>query len=120
MGNAFYPPNGPTRERQMLEPQCPISEGTRGRCFQGLVKICGEYGILPSSYTILQSKIRKLGDSPVSFGGFPEIWSGAYKEDKDKENKYVAIKVIRYCELDDVQRVKRVRERDLVLSHGQI
>ena len=76
------------------------------------MKICGEYGVLPSSHIIPQSKIRKLGDSPVSFGGFPDIWSGTYKEDNDKENKYVAIKFIRYCESADVQQVEKVRHSD--------
>lgn len=84
------------------------------------MRICGEYGILPNSYIIPQSKVRRLGDSPVPFGGFPDVWSGAYKEDKDKENKYVAIKVIQYYRSDDVQRIKEVKHFSLLPSHNQV
>ena len=97
----------------------------RRRCFRGLVKICGEYGILPSSYTIPHSKIRRLGDAPISSGGFSDVWQGAYKENEDEEDeedddktKFVAIKVIRYCESDDVQAIKEVGYFDLFPSQS--
>jgi len=85
-----------------------MSVRTKRRCLRGLVKICGEYGVLPNSYIIPKSKIQKLGDEPVSSGGFSDVWPGAYKEDEDKEEKYVAIKVIRYWESEDARRVRKV------------
>lgn len=88
----------------------------RRRCFRGLVKTCGEYGILPSSYIIPESKIQKLGDSPISSGGFSDVWPGVYREDgkfeseeDDDEGRFIAIKIIRYCETDDIQTIKKVR-----------
>ena len=72
------------------------------------MKICGEYGILPGSYIIPRSKIQKLGDSPVSCGSFSDVWPGEYKEDEEGESKYIAIKILQYCESDDVQTIKKV------------
>ena len=81
----------------------------RRRCFRGLVKLCGEYSILPSSHIIPESKIQKLGDSPISSGGSSEVWPGIHEDEKDEDGgKSVAIKVIRYWDSGDVQ-IKRVR-----------
>ena len=68
------------------------------------MKICGKYGILPNSYIIPESKIEKLGESPISFGGFSSVWPGMYEEDKS-----VAIKVLRYRKSDDAQKIKKVQ-----------
>jgi len=81
----------------------------RTRCFRGLVKICGECGILPNPYIIPGSKIQKLGNSPVASGGFSDVWPGVYGEDEST----VAIKVVRYYESDDIQKIKRVSCFDL-------
>jgi len=96
-----------------------MSLRTRRRCFRGLVRICGEHGILPSSYTIPKSKIQKLGDSPISSGGFSDVWPGAYEEDEEEDEKFVAIKVIRHRESDDVQKIKKVRHFDPFSSHDR-
>ena len=53
------------------------------------MEICGKYGILPNSCIILESKVQKLGDSPISSGGFSGVWKGIYEE------RPVAIKVLR-------------------------
>jgi len=82
------------------------------------VKICGEHGILPSSYIIPKSKIEKLGDSPFSSGGFSDVWPGGYKENEGEEGRAVAIKVIRYWQSDDVQKIKKVRNFDM-FSHDR-
>ena len=106
-----------TGRRQMMEPHCQISLHTRRRCFRGLVKICGEYGVLPSSYVIHESKIRKLGDSPVSSGGFSEVWPGAYDGEKA-----VAIKVIKYYgsyNVQEMRKMKKVSCPDLLSSSGR-
>jgi len=89
---------------QMLQPQIQMSLRTRRRCFRGLVKICGEYGILPNSYIIPESKIKKLGDSLIASGGFSEVLQGAYEG-----NKPVAIKVIRLYTLN-IQGPKGIKE----------
>ena len=87
----------------MLEPHCQISLRTRRRCFRGLVKICGEYGVLPDLYIIPESNIERLGDSPISSGGFSDVWPGVYEGDKS-----VAIKVIRYYDYENIRKIKRV------------
>ena len=95
----------------MLQPHFQMSLRTRRRCLRGLVRICGEYGVLPNSYIIPQSKIQKLGDSPISLGGFSRVWAGMYEEDQS-----VAIKVIRRRESDDVRKIEKVRYFDPHLS----
>lgn len=88
----------------MLDPRYEISLQARGRCFRGLVKTCGECDTLPDSYIIPESKIKKLQESPFSSNNFSDVWPGVYEEDK-----FVAIKVMRYYESDDIQTVKKVR-----------
>ena len=95
----------------MLQPQFKLSLRTRTRCFRGLVKICGEYGILPSSCVIPESKVQKLGDSTISCGGFSDIWPGAYEEDIP-----VAIEVVRNYGSDDTRKIRKVRCIDLLSS----
>lgn len=72
---------------------------------RGLAKICGEYDVLPSSYTVPDSEVQKEGNLPVSFGGFSDVWKGVYGEEK----RVVAIKVLRQYQTVDVKRVKKVR-----------
>ena len=78
-----------------------MSLRARRQCFRGLVKICGEHGILPRSYVISESKIRKLGESPIPSAGSSEVWAGIYGEDKP-----IAIKVIRFYE-SNIRKVKK-------------
>ena len=91
----------------MLDPKLQITLSTRRRCFRGLVKLCGEYGILPSSYIIPDSKVEKLGDEPISVGGFSKVWPGMYEDERA-----VAIKIIQYYEKDGVQTIKKARHFD--------
>lgn len=97
--------------RQMLQPQFKLSLRTRTRCFRGLVKICGEYGILPNSCVIPEYKVQKLGDSTTSCSGFSDIWPGAYEEDIP-----VAIEVVRNYGSDDIRKIRKVRFIDLLSS----
>lgn len=83
------------------------------RCFRGLVKICGEHGILPNSYIIPGSEIQKLGESPIASGGFSDVWPGIHGEDDS-----VAIKVIRYYASDDIKKIKKVRYFAFSPHHG--
>lgn len=86
-----------------LDSHYPITLRAKRRCFRGLVKLCGEHGILPSSYLLPESKIQKLEDEGPRFtGGFSDIWPGVYEDET-----FVAIKVIRCCETD-VQKTKKV------------
>ena len=88
----------------MLDLHSQISWNTRRRCFRGLVRVCGEYGLLPKSYFIPESKIEKLGEAPISVGGFSEVWPGAYEEEKT-----VAIKVMKYYTGEGIQTIKKAR-----------
>lgn len=109
--------------RQMLEPKYPMSLRARRRCFRGLVKICGEYSILPSSCIIPESRIQKLGDSPVWSSDFSDVWPGIYNEDDEKdedEGKSVAIKVIRCWQSDDFEAIKKVRCFELSSSRSSL
>ena len=104
----------------MLQPRVQMDLRTRRRCFRGLVKICGEYGVLPVSYIIPESKIKKLGDSPIASGGFSEIFQGAYDEDES-----VAIKVIQLYTLNiqgpkGIKEFKKVRRLDLSSSRSNL
>ena len=94
----------------MSEPRYPMGLSLRRRCFRGLVKLCGEYGVLPSSHIIPESKVQKLGYCPISLGGSSNIWPGIYNGDDGHDgDKCVAIKVIRYFDSEDVQTVKKAR-----------
>jgi len=99
----------------MLQPNIRMSLRARRRCFRGLVKICGEHGILPDSYIVSESEIRKLGSSPIPSGGSSEVWAGMYGEDKP-----VAIKVIRFYVSGDARKVKKVRLYDLFSSRQSL
>lgn len=88
----------------MLQPHYQVSPGMRRRCFRGLMKICGEYGTLPNSYLIPETKIQKLGDSTISPGGPSDARPGVYEGDK-----FVAIKSIRHHEPQVAYKVKKVR-----------
>lgn len=74
----------------------------RSRCFQGLVKLCGEYGVLPETYLIPGFKIVKEGTKSASTGGFSDVWKGSY------EKETVAIKVIKYFTEDGIQTIRKV------------
>jgi len=72
------------------------------KCFQGLVKVCGEYGILPSSRIVPGAKVQRVDYTPIS-PGLSEVWKGAH------EGRSVAIKVIRHRKSDNAQETKAVR-----------
>ena len=96
----------PTNGFQVLESYDQKSSRTRAlwtSCLQGLVEICGEHAILPDSYAIPESKVRKLNDSPISSSSFSDVWRGVYEEDKS-----IAIKVIRCRNADDALEIKKV------------
>ena len=65
-------------------------------------------GILPNSQIIPESKIEKLGDSPVSSGSFSHVWQGVY----GNGGGYVAIKFMRHAGSSKVENTKEVRHFD--------
>ena len=71
-------------------------------------------GIPPDSHIIPESKIKKLGDSPVSSGSFSEVWPGVYDGDK-----FVAIKILQHRrsrKVKGIEEMKEVRYFDLSSS----
>ncbi|KAF9654231.1 hypothetical protein BDM02DRAFT_3182057 [Thelephora ganbajun] len=80
---------------KMLDHKYPIAMCTRRRCFQ--------------------SDIEKLGESPVSSGGFSDVWPGVHEGEKA-----VAIKVIRHYESDDAQKIKKAGHFDLFLARSTL
>ena len=81
----------------------------RGECYQELVKICGEYGTLPSSYIIPESKVQKVGYTPTS-SDWSGVCEGVY------EDKSIAIRVIRRHKPEDVQDIRVVKYLNLFCS----
>ena len=66
------------------------------------------HSTLPDSYIILDSEIQKLGNSPVSGGGFSKVWRGTYGRDRS-----IAIKVMRHDGSGYSEKMKKVRNFDL-------
>ena len=93
----------------MLDSHYPVSLRTRRRCFRGLVKLCGERGILPNSYIVPESKLEKLGEGPITTGRFADVWAGAYEDET-----MVAIKVIRPPESGNSKRARKVKDCDFL------
>ena len=55
----------------------PMADDVSRRCLHKLRTICSHHGILPSSYTI-SGNLTRVGDHPVAFGGFSEVWKGTH------------------------------------------
>ncbi|KAF9785472.1 kinase-like domain-containing protein [Thelephora terrestris] len=55
----------------------PIVDDLFRRCLHKLRTICGHHAILPSSY-ILSRDLTRVGDDPVVFGGFSDLWEGTH------------------------------------------
>ena len=55
----------------------PIVDDVFRRCLHKLRTICSRHAILPSSYTI-SGHLSRVGDGPVAFGGFSDVWEGLH------------------------------------------
>ena len=64
------------------------------QCLRKLQAICGDNMTLPSSYTI-SGDLTRVGDEPVAFGGFADVWVGTHCSTK------VCIKALRVTLNDD-------------------
>lgn len=82
----------------------PIADDVFRRCLHKLRTICCHHAILPSSYTI-SGNLARVGDDPVAFGGFSDVWEGTYNSNK------VCIKHLRVSEQvrETVERVSTWR-----------
>ncbi|KAF9779338.1 kinase-like domain-containing protein [Thelephora terrestris] len=69
----------------------PTADDVFRRCLHKLQTICTHKTILPSSYTISGDLVR-VGNDPVAFGGFSDVWEGSLDGDK------VCIKHLRISE----------------------
>ena len=89
---------------------------TQRRCLQSLVKICGEHSILPDSCIIPEPKLQKQDEIPVSSGGSSVVWRGVYMQGNDDKRRDVAIKVMRYSGVSDVEAIRKVGHFRLHIS----
>ena len=64
------------------------------QCLRKLQIICGDNMTLPSSYTA-SGDLTRVGDEPVAFGGFADVWEGTHG------GKKVCIKALRVTLNDD-------------------
>jgi len=64
------------------------------QCLRKLQTLCGDNTTLPSSYTVF-GDLARVGDEPVAFGGFADVWEGTHC------GKKVCIKVLRVTLNDD-------------------
>lgn len=68
-----------------------------------LQTICARHTILPSSYAV-SGGLARVGDKPVAFGGFADVWEGIHNGRK------VCVKALRFY-LDDEPTLTKVRIR---------
>jgi len=85
------------------------TDGVSRRCLRKLQALCGENMILPSSYTASGNLVR-VGDGPVAFGGFADVWEGTHCGTK------VCIKALRVT-LNDDPSLTKVRTARLFRVH---
>ena len=78
---------------QALNVICTTDDVSR-RCLRKLQVICSGNMTLPSSYTV-SSDLARVGDGPVAFGGYADVWEGTHCDRK------VCIKVLRVALNDD-------------------
>ena len=76
--------------------------------FRRFRQLCGQTGLLPTSYTIRENLIQTT-ENPIDSGGFGDVWEGIYN------NKRVAIKALRAYKEDVVQKVKKVTHPALLV-----
>ena len=72
----------------------------RGRCLNTLCGICSRHGLLPRSVQIPLCYNRL--DAPLYHGGYAEVWKGQH------QGREVAVKVLKVCLADDLNKITRV------------
>jgi len=88
----------------------PTTDDVYRQCLRKLQAICGARTALPSSH-IISGDLARVGETPVAFGGFADVWEGNHGGRK------VCIKVLRISLRDtgDLRKV-RIRDRQIVLN----
>jgi hypothetical protein len=64
-------------------------------------KLCGNCGILPTSYMITDS-LKTVGELAIAGGGFAEVWEGTHR------GRRVAMKVLKVYLMSDQELLKKV------------
>ena len=77
----------------------PTADDVSRQCLRKLQAICGDNVTLPSSYTV-SGELARVGDEPVAFGGFADVWEGTHCGRK------VCIKALRVTLSDDASLAK--------------
>ena len=100
--------------RQILDTLSPESDIYK-RCLRALRKVCGIYGLLPTSHH-MPSGLTTVNKRPFASGGFADVWKA-----RSRDNRTFAVKCIRIYEVDnfgDVTKVLRFRYPALIrISH---
>jgi hypothetical protein len=76
--------------------------GTKSKLCRVLRKTCAEIGILPSSYYLADSQIKKLNDVPFASGGYSDVWRASYRGDS------VSVKAFRVYTTDNIKDLTKV------------
>ena len=90
----------PAQALNVLEP----SGFTFRKCLRELRSICGNRGILPTSY-LLSSHLLDVHPRPFASGSFGDVYKGTF------DSSSVCIKHVRFSLQDDQNRVLKVRHR---------
>ena len=75
---------------------------TKNRLHRALRKTCAEAGILPDSYYLDATQIKRLNEVPFASGGYSDVWRGSYKGDS------VSIKAFRVYTTDNIKHLTKV------------
>lgn len=75
---------------------------TRAKLHRALRKTCAEVGILPTSYYLDDSQIKKLNEVPFASGGYSDVWRASYREEN------VSIKAFRVYATDNIKQLTKV------------
>ena len=79
----------------------PTTDDVFRQCLRKLRAICGCHTTLPSSH-VVSGDLAKLGDHPIAYGGFADVWGGTLG------GRQVCVKVLRVS-LNDDQSLTKVR-----------
>lgn len=75
---------------------------TKAKLHRALRKTCAEVGILPSSYYLDESQIKKLNEVPFASGGYSDVWRATHQGDN------VSIKAFRVYATDNIKQLTKV------------
>jgi len=75
---------------------------TKTKLHRALRKTCAEVGILPSSYYLDESQIKKLNEVPFASGGYSDVWRATY------QGENVSIKAFRVYATDNIKQLTKV------------